>query len=213
LPVYHRSTRFHGCIHTCTHVCILVSVWYACGYAYCYIMSAFVSRCACRQDLMICLYMCMYSRIHVFMKVYMYACMHIWMDVDVDVCVCVYMHVHACVCMKYVQMYTCISTVCGIHIYASHICKYAYTTQHTEAMRYKKRSRHSNGWVATISRLLKITSLFSKRDLQKRRYSAKETYNFKEPTKRSHPIPSEQSKTISSQIQNKVKNKIKSKTK
>jgi len=34
----------------------------------------------------------------------------------------------------------------------------------------------------------KITSLFCKRTLLKRRYSAKETYNFKRPTNRSHPI-------------------------
>ena len=42
--------------------------------------------------------------------------------------------------------------------------------------------------MATISRLLKIIGLFCKRALSKRRYSAKETYNFKEPTNRSHPI-------------------------
>jgi len=42
--------------------------------------------------------------------------------------------------------------------------------------------------VATISRLLKIIGLFCERALQKRLYSAKETYNFKEPTSRSHPI-------------------------
>jgi len=50
------------------------------------------------------------------------------------------------------------------------------------------------GWlygVATISRLLKIIGLFCKRTLQKRLYSAKETYNFKEPTYRSHPIASQ----------------------
>jgi len=40
--------------------------------------------------------------------------------------------------------------------------------------------------VATMSRLLKIMGLFCKRALQNRRYSAKETYNFKEPTNRSH---------------------------
>ena len=43
-------------------------------------------------------------------------------------------------------------------------------------------------WAASISRLLKSTVLFYKRDLQKRRYSAKEPYNFKEPTNRGHPI-------------------------
>jgi len=42
--------------------------------------------------------------------------------------------------------------------------------------------------VATISRLLKITGRFCERTLQKRRYSAKETYDFEEPTNRSHPI-------------------------
>jgi len=42
--------------------------------------------------------------------------------------------------------------------------------------------------VASISRLLKILGLFCKRALQKRRYSAKETYNFKKPTNHSHPI-------------------------
>jgi len=42
--------------------------------------------------------------------------------------------------------------------------------------------------VATISRLLKIIGLFCKRALYKRLYSAKETYNVKEPTNRSHPI-------------------------
>jgi len=36
--------------------------------------------------------------------------------------------------------------------------------------------------VASISRLLTIIRLFCKRALQKRLYSAKETYNFKEPT-------------------------------
>jgi len=42
--------------------------------------------------------------------------------------------------------------------------------------------------VATISRLLKSTGVFFKRALVKRLYSAKETYNFEEPTNRSHPI-------------------------
>jgi len=42
---------------------------------------------------------------------------------------------------------------------------------------------------ATISRLLKIIGLFCTRALQKRLYSAKETYDLKEPASRSHPIP------------------------
>ena len=55
---------------------------------------------------------------------------------------------------------------------------------------------HSNVWydsnriygLATISRLLENIDLFCKTALWKRRYSAKETYNFKEPTNRRHPI-------------------------
>jgi len=42
--------------------------------------------------------------------------------------------------------------------------------------------------VATISGLLKMVGLFCKRALSKRLYSAKETYNLKESTNRSHPI-------------------------
>ena len=42
--------------------------------------------------------------------------------------------------------------------------------------------------VATISRLLNSIGLSCKRALWKRRYSAKETCNFKEPTNRSHLI-------------------------
>jgi len=42
--------------------------------------------------------------------------------------------------------------------------------------------------VATNDRLLKIIGLFCKKALQNRLYSAKETYDFKEPTNGSHPI-------------------------
>jgi len=44
--------------------------------------------------------------------------------------------------------------------------------------------------VAWMNRLLKITGLFCKRALYKRRYSAKETNNLKEPTNCSHAYPS-----------------------
>jgi len=42
--------------------------------------------------------------------------------------------------------------------------------------------------VATSCRLVEIIRLFCKKTLQKRLYSAEETYNFKQPTNRSHPI-------------------------
>ena len=43
--------------------------------------------------------------------------------------------------------------------------------------------------MASTSRLLKIIGLICKRALEKRLYSAKETYDFKEPANGSHPIP------------------------
>ena len=42
--------------------------------------------------------------------------------------------------------------------------------------------------MATISKLLKIIALLCKRALYMTLYSAKKTYNLKEPTNRSHPI-------------------------
>jgi len=42
--------------------------------------------------------------------------------------------------------------------------------------------------MALVSRIDKIKGLFRKKALQKRRYSAKETYDFIDPTNRSHPI-------------------------
>jgi len=47
---------------------------------------------------------------------------------------------------------------------------------------------HSGYGVDTNSRLIKTLRLFCKRALYMRRYSAKETYTFQEPTNRSHPI-------------------------
>jgi len=46
------------------------------------------------------------------------------------------------------------------------------------------------GWygVATISRLLKILGLFCRKSAVLQGSFAKEPYNFKEPTNRSHPI-------------------------
>jgi len=47
---------------------------------------------------------------------------------------------------------------------------------------------YSGYGVATISRMLKNIGLFCKRALQKRPVFCKETYIFKHPTHRSHPI-------------------------
>jgi len=71
-----------------------------------------------------------------------------------------------------------------------HTATHCNTLQHTATQQVLlPLGTKSSYGVVTISRLLKIIGLFCKRALQKGRYSAKETYNFKEPTNRSHPIP------------------------
>jgi len=79
-----------------------------------------------------------------------------------------------------------VSLLCTLHSLAQEMVMSHMWLRHTNT------SFMSKVWygVATISRLLKITGLFCKRALWKRRFSAKETYDFKEPTNRSHPIGS-----------------------
>jgi len=74
-----------------------------------------------------------------------------------------------------------------IHIYVAR--QSATTNQDDNPIPITDWYNDSNRYeVATISRLLEITGLFCQRALLKRLYSAKETYNCKEPTNRSHPI-------------------------
>jgi len=105
----------------------------------------------------------------------------------------------------------CVSVVCGCgrgnhvksHTYRNklththtyihtHTHSFSLSLTHTHEITHIKQHTHVYQtiyiWVATISRLLQIVGLFCKRDLLKRRYSAKETYIFEEPTNRSHPI-------------------------
>jgi len=64
-------------------------------------------------------------------------------------------------------------------------------------------TKHDYG-VATISRLLKIIGLFCRISSLLQGSFAKKTYNFKEPTNRSHPIrtTSRSAPTVSSTISN-----------
>jgi len=72
-----------------------------------------------------------------------------------------------------------------------HVNIHVYT--HTQVVSHTTRLIHLCGadigyGVALVSWIDGIIGLFCKRALWKRQYSAKETYNFIDPTKRSHPI-------------------------
>jgi len=85
--------------------------------------------------------------------------------------------------LKYPQQNTPTHTHTQAHIHT-------HTLLHTHT-RARRNSMSGTGMygVALVSRLLKIIGLFCKRALQKRPIFSEETYNFKEPTNRSHPIP------------------------
>ena len=100
-------------------------------------------------------------------------------------------HLH-CVCGVSISANLYICTVCvpSAHLYGVsfakepyerddilHIYTFPLTCAHLHCV---YRASHDYK-VATMSRLLKIIGLFCKRALWKRRYSAKETYNLKEP--------------------------------
>jgi len=75
-----------------------------------------------------------------------------------------------------------------IYTYTLSVYVYIYVYAYVQIERERKRDRERHTlWGATLSWLLNIIGLFCKRALQKRLYSAKETYNFEEPTNRSHP--------------------------
>jgi len=107
-----------------------------------------------------------------------------------NVCVCVCMcHLWVCVCVCVSPMIVC---VCIRVTYAC-VCVCVYMSSMSVCVylcHLWVENIHASDWygVATISRLLKIIGLFCKRALWKRRYSADENYNLKEPTNRSHPI-------------------------
>ena len=107
----------------------------------------------------------------------------------------IYIHKYTCMCIHiYAHIYTYHSIcTCDIHAYMyiyTYIYMYIYSYIRSELKHTLQLALQLTpiGGVATIRRLLKITGLLSKRALWKRLYSAKETYNLKEPTNRTHLI-------------------------
>ena len=138
----------------------------------------------------ICVYMCVYIYLCI---IYMHKCMYIY--IYVHIYTYVYMHIYT-----YEYIHTQYTHTIHQHKFVSipynqkHMCTPPHTNIHVNTClrnTYIHTNKHTHTWhrgVAATSRLLKIICLFCKRALQKRRYSAKETYDFEQPTNRSHPI-------------------------
>jgi len=100
------------------------------------------------------------------------------------VCMCVAVCVSVCVAVRVAVRVACCSISCKIRA----VCAGVLLAKERSREKERDGPCRSTYGVATISRLLKVSGLFCKKALSKRRYSATNTYNFKEPTKRSHPI-------------------------
>ena len=100
--------------------------------------------------------------------------------------ICIYTYIYTCTYVYTHYLYTHTDTA-YIHTYRHrHLHIFMYI--HTDGPHASDVVGVYNYGVATCSRPLKITGLFCKRALWKRRYSTEETYNLKQPTNRSHPI-------------------------
>ena len=147
----------------------------------------------------------MYICIHIYNTytyIYIYKHMYIYFKIYIYLYVQIYTRTHA-----HTRTYTHALTRTHTHINRTIMWIYAASARSelwlpavavvilewltfvsTQIMASKDAGRCDLYGVATIRRLLKVIGLFCKRALQKRIYSVKETYNFKEPTSRSHPI-------------------------
>jgi len=79
-------------------------------------------------------------------------------------------------------------TVLPTNMFVYHVSRtgmYIYNQGHNPI--HKCMQTNNMGWLRLVGSI-KIKGLFCKRALSKRRYSAKETYNFIDPTDRSDPI-------------------------
>jgi len=159
------------CWHECKGMC-----WLVCAYVC-------VRMCVC-----VCVCVCAYVCVIVWVCT-LCVCGRICTPVCTSVCVCV------CMCWRsFGATHVCLSLFRALQHIAAHCNTLQLTAPPCTALQHTETQCSGccawNNWygVASISRLLKMLGLFCKRAQLKRRYSAKETYNCKEPTKHSLPI-------------------------
>ena len=149
--------------------------------------------CTCMHTCMcmcMCMYTCVYVRVYVHVSIHIYVWIHTCKDMNVCVCECV------CVCVR-VFFCSCVIYLCtfaGTWNVSTYCCVLGCHWMYGKCIWFNSTAYG----VATISRLLKMIGLFCKRALQKRLYSAKETYSFKERANHSHPTPKSKSLRLNS---------------
>jgi len=109
------------------------------------------------------------------------------------ICIYIYLFIHIYIIYFYIIYIYIYTHVFFLRAYVS-IYKYSYACIYIWILSPSIESNDKHSvvlamyGVASVSRIDKIVGLFCKRALQKRQYSAKETYNFIDSTDRSHPI-------------------------
>ena len=117
----------------------------------------------------------------------MYLCVFVHMYTHICMCICIHIYMYIYM-YKHMYIYTYECIYMYIRMY---ICPWEITLKSEYIFGDRKHpvdDKEEGYGEAKLRRLLKIIGLFCKRVLSSRRYSAKETYNLKEPTNRNHPI-------------------------
>jgi len=110
----------------------------------------------------------------------------------IDVCVCIYVCLYICICTctcMYSDGWLCAAARCAYTCVYVFICAHIYVYVHVYVcilMDGNESRLMCMGWLWLVG-LIKYRSLLQKSPI-KRQYSAQETYNFIDPTDRSHPI-------------------------
>jgi len=126
----------------------------------------------------VCIYIYIYICIHTYMYIYKYVYMYIYISIHI------YNYVYIWLYIGYIYIYSwcahCEHWAENADGAKVDFCLYCHIWTKHESCTYV---------VATISRLLKIIGLFCRISSLLLGSIAKETYNFKKPTNRSHLIP------------------------
>ena len=139
-------------------------------------------------DISICVHICIYLYICIYLSIYI--CMNVYIFISIYICMNVYIFIYIpqrAACTGWSRpiewlMIQCVAVCCSV------LQCVAVVKEHKISDLSGLVSQISHYGVATISRLLKIIGLLCRLSSLLQGSFAKETYNFKEPTNRSHSI-------------------------